>query len=709
MRVRPLVSRPLLSGMLLCLWAGQAQASFDFGCSIDWRIDAQDQSLCSNLPFLSPGNDSRVNIQLLLSESGVLPLPQALPREEDDLLSPDVPFHADDLLRAIRPPEAAREEVAKEEGARLQALADDLGLDEDLSAPLFAEHEGTRCRSNSAGSAIAFATALENTSLPSEVRRSLTRQRLSLLRVCGPAFVVLEPEAPGPQPEAVAFMAYLRAAEAFYGGELIEAGEGFAALEDNTHPWLRETARYMRGRVLLNQAVETGLDEYGYMEQAQVSPDLADAALEAFQQYLVEHPDGLYSISARGLLRRLHWLKGDNVALANEFAWQWQQSQAQRNLGVAELIEEFDGKLLFAGALEDVRDPLLLATRDLIRLRGRDDGVAALPRELLEQQKAFFIDQPRLHRYLVAAQRLYGEGDAEASLAVLPAAPAQGPLGLLAFSEQTLRGLALERLGRHQAAREHWRALLPLSEQPMQRAQLQLALAMNLERSGQVAEVFAEGSPIDAQPVRLQLLRFVADAGLLRQEARKSSGAARERILYTLYYKDLLRGHYADFLRDSEEFGTPGGESLLAPFAWNGDTRGHYSCPTLKQVAGQLAEDPQDQRALVCLGDWVRTQDMRYSPQLNRPSAKQLGGSEDLFPGQAFSRLQAYQAVIADRDAAMETQAYALYRAVYCFAPAGNNDCDSQEIDPQQRKAWFNQLKREHAGSHWASALRYHW
>jgi len=699
----PIPNAPSLTAALLLCLSAPTSASSDYGCASVWKLDAEQLSQCNSWPFLSPANDSRVNIRLLLDVQGAAVL--AEPPQQESLLDPRVPF---DMQLLLADEDATS---ATDPRAELQALLEPLGLDAGALDPqAFAPDEGTRCRSNDLPSTNAFLAAVAQSTLPLDGRRALAELRLGLLTTCGPGDPSLHiPETLRASPEGAAFADYLLAAEAFYQGDLQRAEEGFASLRDAEQPWLRETARYLQGRVGLNQALETVLDEYGYPETERLAATRAEAAIEALQAYLIDYPQGRYFASARGLLRKLYWLKGDHPALAAEFVWQWQQPPARRNRSVPQLIEELDGKLLFDIPADQAQDPLLLGVLDLMALRQPWTERERLPRARLEQQKRFFIDQPALYRYLEAAQRLYGEQDPQAALGLLPALPQSGPLGTLAFSEQTLRGLALERQGKAEEAARHWRALLALGGSTLQREQTQLALAMTLERSGRLAEVFAADSPIDSQPIRLQLLRYVADPALLREQLRRSQGAAREPLLYALLYKDLLRGHYADFVRDSAEFGPLPGDSSLAVFAWQGDTRGAYRCPDLQRLAEQLAADPQQPAARLCLGDWVRTHDLRYSPLAQPVSANELGGGEDQFPGPRFSRLEAYQAVIATPDAPADDRAYALYRAVYCFAPGGSNDCDGQDIDPAQRKAWFHQLKREYPQSQWAQALKYYW
>ena len=71
-----------LSPLALALLAGislPAQASSDDSCYPDWRVSRDTLDPCNNLPFLSPGNDSRANLRLLLADRKAAPLtPNAL-------------------------------------------------------------------------------------------------------------------------------------------------------------------------------------------------------------------------------------------------------------------------------------------------------------------------------------------------------------------------------------------------------------------------------------------------------------------------------------------------------------------------------------------------------------------------------------------------------------------------------------------------------
>jgi hypothetical protein len=65
-------------------------------------------------------------------------------------------------------------------------------------------------------------------------------------------------------------------------------------------------------------------------------------------------------------------------------------------------------------------------------------------------------------------------------------------------------------------------------------------------------DLFATDGPLKARAIRARLLAFVADAPLLRQQAKDLSVSAleRKRALFTLLYKSLTRGQTKNFAAD---------------------------------------------------------------------------------------------------------------------------------------------------------------
>jgi hypothetical protein len=199
-----------------------------------------------------------------------------------------------------------------------------------------------------------------------------------------------------------------------------------------------------------------------------------------------------------------------------------------------------------------------------------------------------------------------------------------------------------------------------------------------------------------------------ASADLLRQEIKdqKESAGVREAALYTLLFKELTRANYQAFQQDIALVPAHPSE-FLAPFVSKAKA-GEYSCPVLKEVAATLEKNPDDAKSLVCIGELVRNHGVHYEQQLG-PGKTDLGGGPSQFPGVAFSRLDAYTKVIANQHADAEARAYALFRAVHCFEPSGNNDCGTQDIPKSTRRQWFRSLKTEYPNSEWAQSLKYYW
>lgn len=96
-------------------------------------------------------------------------------------------------------------------------------------------------------------------------------------------------------------------------------------------------------------------------------------------------------------------------------------------------------------------------------------------------------------------------------------------------------------------------------------------------------------------------------------------------------------------------------------------------------------------------------------PLDSQPDKQSLGGTESAFKGELFSRLDGYKQVIANSKAPRDDRAYALYRAINCYAPSGYNSCGGKDVEPAVRKAWFRQLKGTFADTQWGKSLQYYW
>lgn len=695
-----------------------AWASSDNSCEPNWSLSQRGYDRCSSLPILSPGNDTRVNLKLLLVDRNLAGL-QANPVSKEDMEFGygKVPFTLETFENRF-----FRSKIRGE----------------DTSAET-ARHYGsaTRCISNESGKAD-FAEAVEKSrDLSAAEKKVLTETRLKLTPAC---MDDATPKAPGKggavnkdiknteSPVFREFMQYIDAATAFYDGRYDDADAGFESLADSEQPWLKESASYMLGRTEINISQQNAFDSYGFSDLAKVDQEVLQKAEEKLRNHLTEYPDGRYSASARGLLRRVYWLSNQPKKLADEYAWLLSNPESrQNNLTLNELVLEADSKLLASADPKQINNPILLATLDLALMRQSDPSdKKQISFVDLQKQQPLFADHKALFEYLLAAHRFYVQKNPAAALKNMSDEIPQ-KMTYLDLSRLALRGLALEATKDHTGARKLWLAMLSASREPLQSETLQLALAINYEQTNRVEAVFEPGSPVTEPSIRNILIRNDASAPLLRRiiKSKNSSDQERHIAIYTLLYKDLLQGHYQDYIKDYQFLPkdaaklkpSPGNirdeRSKLALFTWSGKkTDDSYSCPSTLEIAKKLAKNPLDPLGLVCLGDFAHDNSLEPGHSISRPSgvySASLGSAPSQFPGKVFSRGEAYKTIIANPDAATDLKAYALFRSIKCYATSGYNHCGGESVEKTVRKSWFQSLKTRYANTDWAKSLKYYW
>lgn len=533
------------------------------------------------------------------------------------------------------------------------------------------------------------------------------------------------------------YLAYLKAADAFYAGDWAAARAGFSPLTRARSRWVAETARYMPIRIGLRAAVAQAVDQYGdFAGPDKANDEAVTAAREAIGDYLKAYPKGRYAASAQGLIRRVAWLENDRAAFArlleNELA-----TRPGDTAAAAALANEIDGKLLeqdgagaFIAGLGDT--PLLLTISNLKRMRSSDYEAMDLSASELAGQKNQYSAHGDLYGFLLATRAFQAREQPATILRLLPDAARESSYTPLAFSRQVLRGMTLNRASDPNEA-GFWRELLGGSAPAFQRPLVELGLAARWQRGPKLADIFAPGSPVTDTTTRELLLQTRATPEILRAAVKDPSRPARERniALFSLLFKQLNHGAYADFTKDlalvpadadnraglwsfADQATIPVG--LFRKGTWADE----FACPALDRTAATLARNPRDRKAQLCLGDFYRLNGFDgfhlFRPG---PTADYLGYGPDGVPGKALSREELYNEVIADRGAPAELRAYALYRAVMCYAPSGYSDClgsarndtdkDAASAPQSRRKAWFAELKQRYPDSRWARDLRYYW
>lgn len=701
----------LALGLLVVLaWQRPAEGSWDIGCSLSWALVHDTLSDCNNMAMLAPANDTRVNLVLLLADLQAGPKAAPAASAEGEEGRGDDPLFEWRGLKARlfpRPSETFNSD--------------------------YASGEGSSCRSNESA-AVRFEAAVNATALLSaEERAALIGARNALSTSLSPpctkwgagaaplsGIADQVRSAPGK-----AFLTYIEGARAFYAGDFTAASARFADLAGTNVPWLRETGRYMLGRTEVNRLQDDAFDQYGYPKGAEaIPPTLVASAEAALGDYLSAYPQGAYAGSAQGLLRRVHWLGGARDKLAAQYAALLSLDARTRGLDDGVLADEIDNKLLPGLTASHTSDPNLLAVMDLARMRapakGEKDTRITLAE--LEAQRPAFVANPALFEHLLAVHAFYVQKQPRAVLGLIPDAARQSSFTALQFSRQMLRGMALEAL-KDRNARGFWADMLLGATAPFQRPALELAIAMHEERAGTLDKVFAAGSPVRNQAIREILLANVADAALLRQQAKAADAAAHERdlALFTLLYKEATRGRHADFSGDlalvpadaaakpaDGNFGSLTGQVSLGVFSQPG-AGGDYDCPAFKETQARLARTPLDAKARLCLADLMRVSGFDGLFLDKQPPKDELGGTRSSFPGKPYARLDTYRAIIADPKASAADKAYALYRAVNCYAPSGKNTCGGAGASPNERRGWFRRLKQHYSSSRWAKDLTYYW
>ena len=693
-------------------WSAPAQAGGAY-CSADWRPENPDLG-CSSQIAISPGNDSRVNLLLLIQDRAG--------NDGAELSYPDVgwrTFFGKNFMRWTNMRDAWYPPAERTE---------------------WPDHFGTRCQTVESGRTLFSAALAKRPAVRPEWSSFLGNTRSTIDGICnnGPEGNPFESngkyfQSPadfgGISAKPGAFLAYSEGSMSFYAGDWDRAAKFYTSLADKSgDEWVKETAHYMIARTSLNEAIETGGDQWGDFGLENANGNIAARAERQFRDYLADYPGGRYANSATGLIRKALWLRGDHAALAPIYEDLLQKADPADS-STADLIEEVDDKFFYRSEGQAGDRAMLLAADDLMRMRTWADSEEQ-PENLitsaeLDGQAGAFADHPKLFGLLKANHAFYVQGDYRAVLKLLPDAARAQSYTPLDFSRQYLRGLALHALkDRNEAG--FWLDLIKGSKGIWQRPAVELALARNYEQAGQLDKVFAKDSPITDLRIRRILLGNSAGPNILKAQARDESQPASERsfALFTALLKQLQHGKYAGFGQDlplAEQFPSDGQSGLwsvlddeIAPVRMftKGEVSDGYACPSLDVTAKRLARYPMNAKGRLCLGDFYRLNgfdDFAFGDRYTQDGKTAVLGARSFYPGKATPRHDFYTSVMSDRRAKRDDRAYALYRAIRCYAPANTNTCGGDGVDEARRASWFRRLKRDYASSQWAKELEYYW
>ena len=277
-------------------------------------------------------------------------------------------------------------------------------------------------------------------------------------------------------------------------------------------------------------------------------------------------------------------------------------------------------------------------------------------------------------------------------------------------------------------AERFWEDMLNGVDLIYQRPIVELGLTTNYERKDKLIEVFKKGSLINDSYIRKTRLLYAADYDILRDQAQNDKRPKNEKdlALFVLLYKQLTRGRYEEFIINAQLVPEnankhnhylselePDGNIPIGIFR-DGIWSDGYPCPSISITSVQLAlrktnktldsnqtTNSQYAKALLCLGDFYRLNN------IDRLLARRF--SQEPSPSKTIRRGNFYSNLITDPSVDSKDKAYALYRAIKCYAPSGNNGCGGEPVNQAQRKDWFHLLKGKYGKSRWAKELKYYW
>lgn len=709
-----------------------AWASYDLICEPSWRLSHPDRLESETTVMMAPGNDTVANMMLLRLQETGRPLTLHLREPEDDhdvyvVPTLDGPFYD---WQSFLPRSADPKQDSAGDGA-------------------YRYLSNQRC-ANEQAAAAEYIAEVEKAGLPPGEEKALIISRKALSLFCSNPADTPRPQAPlslGQSEKGGAFSAYLDAAWSFYDHEDQWALEQFTALGSQTTnpavPWVGEASLYMQGRLGAMMARQSGTGKYGLLSYQAVDRHLASEARAAYHLYLERYPQGRYREAAGNAEDHLDWMTKDSAGFSAAFIQRWgprfaAPAQGAPSYDDSRLIAYIDGPLAAyfnPDDLAQVKDPLLLAILDLRYMRASDDVTFCgteisytLTAQDLERQKPYFSAHPALYQMLRASHAYYIAKDPQAVLQVIPDDSAQPNQGAVPFTLRMLRGMALSALN-DPLAMGYWQGLLKQVNQPSQAPLVELAIAieaqMAIARGDAGAKqtfygLFAPGGDLTSPEIRSRLLITLADAPLLRQQAQDphASVLERQRALFALLYKELTWDGIENFSADvamvpgyvqadraSALVSGPPALGLFTQPLENED----FTCPSPKDIAARLAANPKDAEAALCVADMVRLAYLDDFMLDYPPTPEVLGGGPSLHAGQPYNRMTTYRRIITDPQASTTARAYALYRAVKCYAPSGYNHCGGQDAPLEERRAWFVKLKGDYAKSRWAKELKYYW
>ncbi|MGO2340209.1 MAG: hypothetical protein ACTH5M_06405 [Psychrobacter sp.] len=711
-------------------------------CGSNFSLDNRTYNECQiNFPILDTGNDTQTNLYLLLADKGLIHFDEPNTHDSDSYRAYDFPLTLSTL--------------------RQMAVNEVKNPDQNFLKQSEKSHYAEYCNSFHTGEE-ALKDALKiDTQLTSKERLQLMQFRQAIRSECTDSFGHDTSSAKNTSTfplkwsvNAQPYADYIMATQLFYLGEKSDfdsAHNLYSALidlktGDNAGlAWLVDTANYMLIRTGINRVYQHGMGDYRYKSET-VDPRLFASTQKAINTYLSHFKNGHYTASARGLQRRLYWLAGQQDKLIDEIEWQIDHTNSLLfNLDSRLLPEEIEQRVFFASFdelidINKLNGPILLTSFALYRLRPADSLNAPKPLTLteLERLKPKFKNRMDLYQYLIATYYFVQEKNPKLAIKYLPTTLPTGEMSYSRFSQYVLKAKALQQISRVDEANAIWDRLHQLPTQPFQDTVTELALALQADQTNDYSKLFGNNATVQSQNLKMRVIKYSADPTLLKNIANNhsSTDTIGAEARYALLAKSLIHGQYSDYLTYQQSYLPKNAQKYLgfdsedealkylpafSEFNWQGKkVSPSINCQDLTKTVTRLSQNPKDRLQTLCMAEfmddttinyYLEDYDQSYHSSDQSDSGYRypyLGDIPSRFEGQALNRLDIYQSIFnSNRDD--ELSAYALHRAIGCFASSGSNHCSDENVDMSVRKAWFKRLKSDFKNTSWAKNQKYYW
>lgn len=671
----------------------------DIQCSPHSTILNNQYDACNNLPILDPANDNQTNILLLLSDLGLAHIKNIQADTNVwDANEGTVPFSIGAFTAQ------AENKIPNQ---RIPFKSSEIRYEERCTTLIFGK--------------TAFNQQIKNNPKISSTERQLLIAERNKIDQCAEKIALIKIE-PNWSTTARQYASYLNASISFYNAHFSTATNIYTVLAGVDDAWLKETSQYMLIRVRLNSAFATAINQYGDVDLDKIDQAQLKLFLDEITSYLKLYPNGQYAASARGYMRRGFWLTDRQDLLVNEIVWQINHPKSKLyNLEIDNLPAEIDRRIFSSRNfnVKNLKDPFFLAIYDLMFMRKNDDkDYKPISWSELSAQKEYFKTHPELFNYLQATHLFFIQNKAKEALNYLPPANPSSINNSLQLSQVVLRGRILEKTTTPASAEKYWDQRISQAKTTYQRTLFEFALAEHIKSQQQYQAFIGQPAKISQANIQRIFITEHANESSLQRivQASNSTGDQKNTALYTLLNKSLAYQNFSLFNstlmqlpKDAAQYKyyESSRENLknqppFSNFIWNGTTiSATLKCPSLSELTTKLAQNPKDSLLNVCLGEYFRTSknyDLISLSYDENPS----------FNGQFFARGQVYKHIIQNMPKG-DLHAYALYRAIQCYAPSGMNDCQDKDAPQATRKQWFDQIKRDYPDSSWAKSLKVYW